>query len=42
VLGYIQPFGEQKLLLEAKWLPELETRNRLNGDYFWLKAVYKF
>jgi len=42
VLGYIQPFGEQKLLLEAKWLPELETRNRLNGDYIWLKAVYKF
>jgi hypothetical protein len=42
VLGYIQPFGEQKLLLEAKWLPELETRNRLNGDYIWLKAAYKF
>ena len=42
VLGYIQPFGEQKLVLEAKWLPELETRNRLRGDYIWLKAVYKF
>lgn len=42
VLGYIQPFREQKLLLEAKWLPELDTKNRLKGDYVWLKAVYKF
>lgn len=42
VLGYIQPFGQQRLVLEFKWLPELETKNRLKGDYLWLKAVYKF
>jgi hypothetical protein len=42
VLGYIQPVGESKMLLELKWLPELETKNRLNGDYIWLKMVYKF
>ena len=42
VLGYIQPIGQSKLLLELKWLPELETKNRLNGDYIWLKMVYKF
>ena len=42
VLGYIQPIGEQKLLLELKWLPELETKNRLNGDYIWFKMVYTF
>jgi hypothetical protein len=42
VLGYIQPIGESKLLFELKWLPELETKNRLNGDYIWLKMVYKF
>ena len=42
VLGYIQPIGESKLLVELKWLPELETKNRLNGDYIWLKMVYKF
>ncbi len=42
VLGYIQPIGEQKLILEVKWLPELNTSNRLNGDYVWLKMVYKF
>jgi len=42
VLGYIQPVGEQRLLFELKWLPELDTKNRLNGDYIWLKMVYKF
>jgi hypothetical protein len=42
VLGYIQPIGEEKLILELKWLPELSTTNRLNGDYIWLKMVYKF
>ena len=42
VVGYIQPLREQKLIFELKWLPELETKNRLNGDYVWLKMVYKF
>jgi len=42
VLGYIQPIGTEKLLFEFKWLPELETQNRLKGDYLWLKMVYTF
>jgi hypothetical protein len=42
VLGYIHPIGKEKLLFELKWLPELETKNRLNGDYIWLKMVYTF
>jgi hypothetical protein len=42
VLGYIQPIGKEKLLFEFKWLPELETRNRMKGDYLWLKMVYTF
>ena len=42
VLGYIQPLGKQALLFELKWLPELDTKNRLDGNYIWLKAVYKF
>ena len=42
VLGYIQPIGKEKLLFEFKWLPELETKNRLKGDYLWLKLVYTF
>ncbi len=42
VLGYIQPLGKQSLVVELKWLPELDTKNRLDGDYIWLKMVYKF
>jgi hypothetical protein len=42
VLGYILPMGKQSLVFELKWLPELDTKNRLDGDYIWLKAVYKF
>ena len=42
VLGYIQPIGKEKLLFEFKWLPELETKNRLDGDYLWFKMVYTF
>jgi len=25
----------------GRWLPELDTRNRLEGDYFWLKCVHQ-
>ncbi len=42
VLGYVLPMGEQNLVAELRWLPELETKNRLQGDYIWLKAVYQF
>jgi hypothetical protein len=42
VLGYILPVGKQSLVFELKWLAELDTTNRLEGDYIWLKMVYKF
>ena len=42
VLGYILPLGTQSLAAELKWLPEMDTKNRLKGDYIWLKMVYKF
>ena len=42
VLGYVHPLGTRSLAIELKWLAELETKNRLDGDYIWLKAVYKF
>jgi hypothetical protein len=42
VLGYVLPMGEQNLVAELRWLPELETKNRLQGDYVWLKIVYQF
>ena len=42
VLGYILPLGKQALSVELKWLPELDTKKRLEGDYIWLKLAYKF
>lgn len=42
VLSYIHPMGTQALIVEFKWLPELETKNRLKGDYLWMKVAYKF
>lgn len=42
VLSYIQPLGKQTFATEFRWLPELGVKNRLEGDYFWLKAVYQF
>ena len=30
------------MIAEAKWLHEVETRRRLEGDYLWLKLVFKF
>jgi len=41
-LGYILPVGENTLVVEARWLPELDTRRRLEGDFLWLKVVYQF
>jgi hypothetical protein len=42
VLGYILPVGKKTLIFELKWLSEIDTKNRLEGDYTWLKMVYKF
>lgn len=43
VLNYILPLKNGSLLaVEFKWLPELDTKNTLEGDYFWLKFAYKF
>lgn len=41
-LGYILPCGENTFVAEARWLPEMDTTRRLEGDYFWLKLVYQF
>lgn len=43
VISYILPFNNESLLAaEFRWLPELDTKNTLEGDYFWLKIAYKF
>ena len=39
VVTYILPLGEETFVTEFRWLPELDVKRRLEGDYFWLKAV---
>ncbi|WP_319024675.1 SphA family protein [Microbulbifer hainanensis] len=42
VIGYVLPKGRCNLLLEFRWLPQLDTKNTTEGDYYWLKLVYQF
>jgi len=42
VLGYIKPLGTQSVAFELKWLTELYTKKRLEGDYTWLRMAYRF
>jgi len=42
VLSYLQPVGESQLLIELKWMVESDVKNRLEGDYVWLKACLLF
>lgn len=37
VLSYLLPMGKRNLMAELKWLPEIETANRLQGDFIWFK-----
>ena len=41
-LSYAHKVGGHDTIVELKWLHELETQNRLQGDIVWLKAVLKF
>src|SRR4051812_9676610 len=38
VASYAMKFTGAEGAIEVKWLPELETKNRLKGDYFWIKV----
>ncbi len=42
VIGYLKPSSAGTLVVEARWLDEMETRNRLEGEYVWVKVVYQF
>lgn len=42
VIDYVLPVKGSTALIEGRWLHELDTRNRLEGDYFWVKAVWQF
>jgi len=42
VLSYAFKLGKVDMIAEAKWLPELDTTKRLEGDIVWFKLVAKF
>jgi hypothetical protein len=43
VIGYVLPTANSGTgVLEFRWLPELNTKNRLKGDYIWLKGGWQF
>lgn len=42
VLSYVRKLGRNQLLAEVKWLPELDTEDRLQGDYVWFKLGLLF
>ena len=42
VISYAHKIGKVDTLAELKWLHEVETKNRLQGDYIWLKVIFKF
>jgi hypothetical protein len=42
VLSYTAKIGGHDNVFELKWLHEVETQNRLQGDIAWLKWVFKF
>ncbi|WOX07255.1 SphA family protein [Microbulbifer pacificus] len=41
VIGYVLPKGKDNILVEFRWLPQLDSTNTTEGDYFWLKFVYQ-
>jgi hypothetical protein len=42
VLSYVFKLGKVDMIAEAKWLHELDTTKRLEGDIVWFKLVAKF
>ena len=42
VVSYSKKLGGHDVTMEAKWLHEIEVKNRLEGNYFWFKLLYKF
>jgi hypothetical protein len=43
VIDYLLPFQSgETLAMELRWLPELDTKNAVEGDYLWLKLAYIF
>jgi len=42
VLGYIMPLEKANLVVELRWLNEVDVKNRLDGDFLWAKVAYQF
>jgi hypothetical protein len=42
VISYAHKIGGVDMLAEVKWLHEVETKRRLEGDYIWAKVIFKF
>ncbi len=42
VITFIHTKGTSAVTFQAKWLPEIETRNRLRGDWVWVSLGCKF
>lgn len=42
VLSYVAKVWKKDLVAEIKWLPEIYTKNRLEGDYVWFKLAMAF
>ena len=42
VLSYITKIWGKDLVAELKWLPEIDVKNRLEGDYIWFKLGMLF
>jgi hypothetical protein len=42
VFSYVRQIGRTQLLAELKWLPELDTDKRMEGDYVWFKLGVLF
>ena len=42
VLSFVTKVGKTALAAEVKWLPELGVKNRLKGDYIWVKVGLAF
>ena len=42
VFSYIRKIGKANLAAEVKWLPEIDVKNRLQGNYVWFKLGLVF
>lgn len=42
IVNLIQTIGDKTLAIQAKWLPELDAKNRFEGDWVWLTIGMTF